>query len=123
MDNSSETITMKQAAERLGVTTQTIRRCCNYGLVYGLRRTRSGRRIFTPAQVDELSLAIRLRSCGLSLAETKKYLRLARLGASTAPARKLLLQTKKRQLWLQLSDLQQNIDFIERQEELLDQPA
>ncbi len=121
MNNAPEIITIKQAAERLGVATQVVRRCCNYGLISGVRRTRSGRRLFTPAQVDELSLAIHLRACGLSLAETKQYLRLARSGNSTASARKLLLQTKKRQLWLQLSDLQKNIDFIERQEELLDQ--
>lgn len=121
MSEKPETITARQAANQLGVSPQTIRRFCNHGLLYNVRRTRTGYRIFTPAQVDELNLAVHLRACGLSLAETKKYLRLSRVGASTASERKLLLQTKKRQLWLQLSDLRKNIDFIERQEELIDE--
>lgn len=120
MDEPAATYTVKQVANQLNVTPRIIRRYCDHGLLYHVRRTRTGYRIFTPAQVDELRLAVQLRACGLSLAETKKYLRLARVGASTASGRKLLLQTKKRQLWLQLTDLQKSIDFIERQEELLD---
>lgn len=121
MSEKPEIITIRQAANQLGISPQTIRRFCNHGLLYHVRRTRAGYRIFTPAQVDEIDLAVNLHACGMSLTEIKKYLRLARSGVSTASSRKLLLQTKKRQLWQELSALQKNIDFIERQEELIDE--
>lgn len=57
----------------------------------------------------------------MSQAELKQYTRLFRQGKDTLAERKAMLETQKRQLWQELEDRQQGIDFLERQTELIDQ--
>jgi hypothetical protein len=56
----------------------------------------------------------------LKQTELKKYTRLFRQGEETLAERKAMLETQKRQLWQELEDKQQGIDFLERQVELIE---
>lgn len=53
--------------------------------------------------------------------ELKAYRQLEGLGEKSIPERRAILDTKRRQLWLRLVELQKSIDFIERKEELFEQ--
>lgn len=112
--------TIGQACDELHVSVYTIRRFCNRGLVPSIKRAKNGRRVFTPEQITWLKTLIHLRESGLSTAELKKYVALCRSGKSGILERKAMLETKKRQLWQELEDIQSNIDFIERKIEIFD---
>lgn len=116
----SEFFTTKQASQTVGVPPHTVKYYCNKGLIPNVRRARNGYRMLEAWQVEWLRTLVFLRRSGLTLADLKKYVSLCRQGAASIPERKAMLETKKRQLWQQIEDLQENIDFIERRQELFD---
>lgn len=61
-----------------------------------------------------------LLSCGMNWNELKLYMKFERAGDETIERRKAMLETKKRQLWVKMKELQESIDFIERKEEIMD---
>lgn len=109
-------ITVKSASEQLGVSVDTLRRLCNSGLIPHVRRNHLGFRVLEAWQINYARTML-----GLKLSELKNYTSLYRRGAETLPERKAILETQKRQLWQELEDRKQGIDFIERQIELIDQ--
>lgn len=114
-------ITVKSASEQLGVSVDTLRRLCNSGLIPHVRRNHLGFRVLESWQIDYARTMLGLKQAGLKPAELKKYTSLFRRGPGTLAERKAILETRKRQLWQELEDRQQGIDFIERQVELIDQ--
>lgn len=121
MPEQDEMLTMRQVSELLGVKSQVLRRYCNRGFVPGAVRIRPGRRrMFTKEQVDYLGLALFLTRAGFTTKDLRKYVAFSRDGGAVADReRKAMLATHKRQIWQELKNLQETIDFIERQEELL----
>ncbi len=120
-DDTSKHYTTGQVAEQLNLPPSTILSFCRSGLVPGVRRDRRCRRIFQAWQLDHIRTLLGLRQAGFSNTELKHYARLVRQGQKTLPERKALMETRKRQLWQQLEDLQRGIDFLERQVEYIDQ--
>lgn len=114
-------LTLSQASEQLGVSTTTLRRLCNYGLVPGVRRDRRGHRVLKEWQVNHMGVILRLKEAGLNKLELKRYVKLFRQGHQALAQRKALLETWRRQLWQELEARQRGIDMIERQVELIDQ--
>lgn len=112
--------TLKQAGQKLGVTTNEVRKICKAGLIRGIRRKRNGYRVLNEDQVALLGTLVRLKQAGFAMEELKKYAELQRRGDETAQERKGMLETQKRQLWLQLQSVQEGIDFIERTIEVID---
>lgn len=112
--------TIKEVAGRLGVSPYVVRRLCNTGLVPQVRRAQNRYRVLTEEQVDYARVLLGLRQAGLSNAELRKYTGLYRRGEGTLVERKAMMETQKRQLWQELEDKRQGIDFLERQIELID---
>lgn len=108
-----KTYTIRQASDLLSVKTGTLRHYCNLGLISGLKRNRAGQRIFSEEQFNQLRNIAYFFRCELTSREIKKYLH------SSPAEQKQILGTKKQQLWQKLDSIRQNIDFIERQEDLL----
>lgn len=113
--NEPKAYTIRQASELLGVKTGTLRHYCNLGLISGLKRNRAGQRIFSEEQFNQLRNIAYFFRCELTSREIKNYLR------SSPAEQKQILGTKKQQLWQKLDTIRQNIDFIERQEDLINQ--
>lgn len=113
--------TIQDASTMLGISGQVLRRLCNSGLIPNVRRNKRGFRVLEDWQIDYARTILGLRQAGLSQAELKQYTRLFRQGKATLAERKAMLETQKRQLWQELEDRQQGIDFLERQTELIDQ--
>lgn len=117
------TYTTADISKQLGVPKHIITYLCNRGLVQHIKRTRLGYRTFNQEQVDLIAILIKMRSAGFSTKELRQYSRLYRQGDSTADERLAMLTTRKRQLWQEIKERQESIDFIERQEELAGQKS
>lgn len=102
----------------LQVSTQTVRRFCNQGLIPHVRRGRNHRRILESWQIDLLRILLSMKQAGFTPKELRQYSRLYRQGEATAGERLAMLTTRKRQLWQEIKERQAAIDFIERQEEI-----
>lgn len=113
--------TIAQVCQELGVSRDKIRRFCNSGLVPGYKYTIRRHRSFTADQVDWLRILVFLSRAGFSTKDLRKYVRLAQAEGSAAKAERMnMLRTHKRQVWQELEVLQATIDFLERQEELIE---
>lgn len=121
MEQETTFCTIQQASAQLGVAGHALRLLCNSGLIPNVRRNSYGFRVLEDWQIDYARTILGLRQAGLSQAELKQYTRLFRQGKDTLAERKAMLETQKRQLWQELEDRQQGIDFLERQAELIDQ--
>ena len=115
-----DTYTLREAREQLGLPAHAVRKLCNAGLVRGIRRKRNGYRVLNSTQINELGMFAGLMRAGFSLEEMKKYAQLQRQGGEALKECKGMLETQKRQLWLQMQNVQESIDFIERTIEVID---
>lgn len=117
---NNEQLTMREVSRRLGVSSQQLRRYCNSGFVPGMRAMMTGKhRSFTPEQVDWLKQAIYLKRAGFTTRDLRKYVQLCQqMTADAMKERMAMIRTHKRQVWQELEELQETIDFLERQEEM-----
>ena len=115
--NQSKAI--RDVAKDFNITTTTLRRYCNQGLIPHVRRDRSGHRVLDSEQIALLHILLGMKQAGFRPKEIRRYARLYRQGASTEAERTAMLTTRKRQLWQEITERQKAIDFIERQEEIL----
>lgn len=90
--------TIKEAAERVGLTVHTVRYYEQEGLLPFLKRDRHGKRIFEEPDLQWLGLVTCLRDTGMSIAEMRRIVELSVEGDHTIPARKEILLQHKRAL-------------------------
>lgn len=87
----------------------------------GIRRqAKNHYRVLNPEQLELLKTLYYLNQGGVSMRDLKKYSHLEYGGTKTIAERKAFLETKKRQIWQELEDLQEAIDQIERKIEILE---
>jgi len=118
-----ETYTITDICQQLNASRYKIGYLCKRGLVPHIKHNRLGRRVFNQEQVDLIAILLKMRAAGFTTAELRQYSRLYREGEATAERRLAMLTTRKRQLWQEIKERQDSIDFIERQEELFAQAA
>lgn len=121
MDEQQYPITVKEVSERLGTSSQIIRRICNLGLIPHLRRSLRQYRLFDQQQVELLYILINMKKCGFKNKELRKFSWLYRQGDKTMPERVAILTTKKHQLQQEIWALRESVDFIEKIEEIYQQ--
>ena len=78
-------------AVRTGRSVHTIRWYERQGLIPGVSRDRSGRRVYSEDHVGWLDLMERLRHTGMSIAQMREYTALAKQGGATLRQRRALL--------------------------------
>ena len=83
MSTLEQSLTVGEAAERVGLTTYTLRWYEQEGLVAPVGRDSSGRRRYTESDVNWLLLLTRLRRTGMPVRDMRRY---AELGALTRQA-------------------------------------
>ena len=81
-----------EVASRTGRSVHTIRWYEQQGLLPGVARDGSGRRIYSEYHVGWLDLMDRLRYTGMSITQMREYTALAKQGASALPQRHALLR-------------------------------
>ena len=106
-------ITIGEAAQRTGLSVDTLRYYERAGLIDPVRRARNGRRY---DEVDLLWLAFlrRLRASGMPIAQMRRFARLRCAGDATARERRELLEEHAHTIRDRLAELSENLEIVER---------
>ena len=84
------TWSIRQAAEKCGLSEHTLRWYERIGLVGPVPRDASGRRRYADADLEWLTLITRLRETGMPVSEMQRYAELTRAGGGEAERLELL---------------------------------
>jgi DNA-binding transcriptional MerR regulator len=84
------TWSISEAAEKCGLSQHTLRWYERIGLVGPVARGADGRRRFSDADLDWLTLIIRLRETGMPVSDMQRYAELVRSGSGEAERLELL---------------------------------
>ncbi len=104
--------TVKEVAEKLGMTTYTVRYYDNADLIPGVDRTAGNIRMFSDRNLAWLKLVHCLRMTGLPVDDVRKYIRMCLKGDSTIPERAELIFRQEKVLHEQLKVLNQQMEIL-----------
>ncbi|MDL4771356.1 MULTISPECIES: MerR family transcriptional regulator [Thermomonosporaceae] len=95
-----------ETAEKSGFSIDTLRYYEKIGLLSGIARNSSGRRVFSDDDLRWLGMLQCLRGTGMPIAEMLRYSELARGGGGTVQERLAILQEHDRRVEEQIARLQ-----------------
>ncbi|MFB4308059.1 MerR family transcriptional regulator [Actinomadura sp. GTD37] len=101
-----------ETAERSGFSIDTLRYYEKIGLLAGIARNASGRRVFSDDDLAWLGLLRCLRETGMPIAEMLRYSELARSRGDTVQERLELLQAHDRRVEEQIATLREQQKHI-----------
>ncbi len=104
---------MKEACRLTNMRYETLKFYCNEGLVPNVKRDHRNYRIFDDHDIKWIQSLNCLKSCGMSIAEMKDYLRLCLEGESSIPKRQIILDKKKEKLVQFIKELQDAVAYID----------
>lgn len=113
--------TIGEVCEILEIPKKAVKPWLRNGLIRGVKRQHNHYRVFSEAQLDLMRMLAHLSQAGTKMPELKKYAALEQSEPRNTAEIKSLLETKKRQMWENLRQLQEGIDLIERRIEVLEQ--
>lgn len=102
-----------QAAKRIGLTAHTLRYYDKEGLLPFVKKTSSGLRVFSDADLEWLMIIECLKGCGMQLKDIKQYIDWCRDGNSTINKRLELLKLQKIRLAEQQARLSKHMEKID----------
>jgi DNA-binding transcriptional MerR regulator len=107
-------LTIAQAAERLGLTPDTLRYYEKDGLLLRpVARAASGHRRYDARDLRWIELVTRLRSTGMAIRDVRRYADLVRAGDGNEAERLDLLHEHRRTVLAQLAEVQQHLGAID----------
>ena len=107
-------LSVGQAAELVGLSTYTLRWYERMGLLDDVARDHSGRRRYARADLQRLTLLMRLRGTGMPVREMQRYVELIRGGTATDQQRLDLLEAHRERVLSHIADLYGDLDVINR---------
>ncbi|SIQ39415.1 MerR family transcriptional regulator [Micromonospora avicenniae] len=107
------TLTVGEAAERVGLTTYTLRWYEQEGLVAPVGRDSAGRRRYTAGDVEWLFLLTRLRRTGMPVRDMRRYAELARQGDRTLAARRALFEAHRARVLARMAELEEDLKMLD----------
>ncbi|BCN29237.1 MerR family transcriptional regulator [Anaeromicropila herbilytica] len=105
-------MTIKDAAERTGISVDNLRYYERIGLIPEIPRTESGIRDYDELALSWIDFAMRFKRGGMSLEAIREYIQLALQGEDTKPARKEILIEAKDSLEKKMAEIQESLDVI-----------
>jgi DNA-binding transcriptional MerR regulator len=105
-------LTVREAAEKTGLTGHTLRYYERIGLVWSVERDRAGHRRYTPFHVEWLILLTKLRATGLPIVGMLRYAELVRSGSGERE-RIELLRTHRAHVQARLAELTADLALID----------
>ncbi|MBY8872729.1 MerR family transcriptional regulator [Micromonospora sp. PLK6-60] len=106
-------LSVGEAAARVGLTTYTLRWYEQEGLVAPVGRDSAGRRRYTEDDVGWLFLLTRLRRTGMPVRDMRRYAELARLGDRTIGARRALFEAHRARVLARMSELEEDLKMLD----------
>ncbi|MGC5051954.1 MerR family transcriptional regulator [Micromonospora sp. DT48] len=107
------TFTVGEAAQRVGLTTHTLRWYEQEGLVAPVGRDSAGRRRYTTQDVNWLLLLTRLRRTGMPVRDMRRYVELARQGDGTLGARRALFEEHRVRVLARMAELEEDLKVLD----------
>ncbi len=104
--------TVKEVAEKLGMTVYTVRYYDNADLIPGVERTSGNIRLFSDRNLAWLKLVHCLRMTGLPVDDVRRYIRMCLKGDSTIPERAELIFKQEKVLHEQLKILNRQMEIL-----------
>jgi DNA-binding transcriptional MerR regulator len=108
-----EAWSVSEAAERVGLTTHTLRWYEQEGLVEPVGRDSAGRRRYTQEDLDRLNMLTCLRRTGMPVRDMRRYAELARQGDVSMVARMALFQRHRERVLERIAELHEDLKYIE----------
>lgn len=112
--------TMKEACQKTGLAYETLKFYCNQGLVPNVKRDARNRRIFDDRDIAWINSLGCLKNCGMGIQEMKEYVALCLQGSSSIPARKVILEKKRKSLELEQKRIEDSIAYIDWKQSFYD---
>ncbi|CRY76319.1 DNA-binding transcriptional regulator, MerR family [Nocardia farcinica] len=103
-----------EAAERSGLSRDTLRWYERIGLMNYIGRDHTGRRRFSDRDLEWLELIGRLRATGMSVADMIRYAELVRAGDATFPQRLEMFRATRAEALAKIAELQQTVAVLDR---------
>lgn len=107
------TYTVKEIADKMGMTEHTIRFYTDRGLL-PCTRDKNNRRVFDEDSINCLSSIQCLRKCGISIDDIKMYFDLCKEGDSALPARYEFMLKQRELTRRKLAEAQKLADYMEQ---------
>jgi DNA-binding transcriptional MerR regulator len=104
---------VSEVAERIGLSTHTLRWYERIGLLDHVGRDDSGHRRYTTTDVEWLLLLIRLRATGMPVRQMHRYAELVRAGQHTEDERGLLLVAHRARVAAHIEEIQGHLAVID----------
>lgn len=109
------TLTIAQAAERTGLTADTLRYYERDGLMLApIDRSRVGHRRYGDQDLAWIDLITRLRSTGMPIRDVRRYADLVRAGEGNEIERLEMLRSHRRHVLDQLAEVTEHLGAIDR---------
>src|ERR1700685_2015297 len=110
---TSAELTIAEAAERTGLTRNTLRYYERDGLMLGVARADSGHRRYSERDLGWIELITKLRATGMPIREVRRYAELVRAGDGNEGERLALLRVHREQVRAQLDTMAAYLDAID----------
>jgi DNA-binding transcriptional MerR regulator len=104
--------TVKQVAEKMGISAHTLRFYDKEGLFPYVSRDENNVRLFSEQDLDWVSIVQCLRDTGMPLAEVKEFIQLCLLGDSTIPTRYQLIKNQVQKAQQDLTAMEKRINTL-----------
>lgn len=112
------TYTIKDVAQKTGLSIFTIRFYDKEGLLPFVSRNKSGIRVFTESDINQMMTICCLKNTGMQIKDIKKYIDYCMEGASTIDARKELFVEHRNEIINQINALNENLKLIDSKLEI-----
>lgn len=106
--------TVKQVAERTGISAYTLRFYDKEGLFPHVSRDQNNVRLFSEADLEWVNIVQCLRETGMPLAEVKEFVQLCLQGDTTIPSRHQILQNQVLKVEVDLVAMEKRISMLRR---------
>jgi DNA-binding transcriptional MerR regulator len=107
------TLTVSEAATKVGLSAYTLRWYEQEGLVDPVDRDSAGRRRYSEEDVDWLVMLTRLRRTGMPVRDMRRYAELARLGDQSRAARLALLSAHRDRVLTRMAELEADLKVLD----------
>lgn len=120
---STESLTIKQAAEATGLSVHTLRYYEGLGLIHPIDRAGNTHRRYTREDIGWIQFLLKLRATGMSIQDMQTYAELQRQGDETLQQRVAMLKALEREVEAHIAELSGHLDLIRYKVALYSEPV
>lgn len=110
--------TIKEVAQKVGISEHTIRYYAKEGLFPFLTRDKNNVRLFTEADLEGVRIVLCLREGNMSIHDIRHYMELCKQGCSTLEERFSIIHMQKEKALQELTSLQARIEHLTHKEQI-----